>query len=81
VTALPRVSKSFIEYVLKRHKDWIEVLKLKSMFEIENYVREALETVSQRMVVHCLLCSVISWLSTICLSTVSPSPLTAVAPR
>jgi hypothetical protein len=41
---LPRISKSFIEHVLKRHKDWIEVLKLKSMVEIENYVREVLET-------------------------------------
>jgi len=78
---LPRISKSFIEHVLKRHKDWIEMLKLKSIVEIEKYVREVLETISQRMVVHCLLCSVISWLSTICLSTVSPSPLTVVAPR
>jgi hypothetical protein len=41
---LPRISKSFIEHVLKRHKDWIEVLKLKSMVEIENHVREVLKT-------------------------------------
>jgi hypothetical protein len=38
-------------------------------------------TVSQQMVVHSLSCSMISRLSTICLSTVSPSPLTAVAPH
>jgi hypothetical protein len=38
-------------------------------------------TVSQQIVVHSLLCLVISWLPTICLSTVSPSPLTAVASR
>jgi hypothetical protein len=29
---------------MKRHKDWIEVLKLKTMVEIENYVRGVLET-------------------------------------
>jgi len=40
---LPRISKSFIEHVLKRHRDWIEMLKLKSMVEIENYVGEVLE--------------------------------------
>jgi len=35
--------------------------------------------VSQQMVVHSLSCSMVSRLSTTCLSTVSPSPLTAVA--
>jgi len=38
-------------------------------------------TVSQQMVVHSLSCSMISRLSTICFSTVSPSPLTAEAPH
>jgi hypothetical protein len=33
---LLRISESFIEHVLKRHRDWIEMLKLKSMVEIEN---------------------------------------------
>jgi hypothetical protein len=43
---LPKISKSFIEHVMKRRKDRIEVLKvlkLKTMVEIENYVRGALE--------------------------------------
>jgi hypothetical protein len=39
------------------------------------------KTVSQQMVVHCLSCLVVLRLSTICFSTVSPSLLTAVAPR
>jgi cysteine synthase len=53
----------------------------KFLKEVSRDVRVVAVTVSQQIVVHSLLCLAISWLPTICLSTVSPSPLTAVAPR
>jgi hypothetical protein len=40
----PRISESFIRHVLRRHKDWTEMLKLESDSEIEDYVRGILES-------------------------------------
>jgi len=56
-------------------------LNLRKARFAENLYIILVSTVSQQMVVHSLSCSMISRLSTICFSTVSPSPLTAEAPH